>query len=496
MLRRLSLTVLGFCCLLFAIAGPAGAQTTQDQNASQNGGTKEATEEQGGGLSITATKVKLTFGGFIEATGIYRDKNTGADVNSNWNFGSGGFMLPDVPNYYMNQLTFSSRQSRLSLLVQGKEEFANLAAYYETDFLGGGTGTASNYKESNSYLLRTRLLYATYDAPDTGWHLLAGQAWSLVTQERMGLLPHNENIVMTIDAQYVPGFTWTRNVQLRLVKDFGSAFSAGLSVEGPQALVTAGGLTALAGAANPYTYNLGGGNYAYTGNTTVNSNEPSPISLDMLPDVIGKIALDPGFGHYELYGLARFFTDRTDIGGSFNNETTVGWGGGAALQVPIIPKYLDIRGSALVGQGIGRYGSGQMNDVVVNPGNGKLDPIPEVEALVGIVVHPIDRLDVYGYGGLEQEFATDVTGTNGGYGNTSAFYYPAGILTEAPTGIPTAFVQANGIEQATVGFWYSVAKGDFGQLRLGASYAYTRLFTFGTPDEAINTVMLSLRYYW
>ena len=36
---------------------------------------------------------------------------------------------------------------------------------------------------------------------------------------------------MTIDAQYVPGFTWTRNPQVRLVKDFGSKVSVGLSLK-------------------------------------------------------------------------------------------------------------------------------------------------------------------------------------------------------------------------------------------------------------------------
>ena len=48
---------------------------------------------------------------------------------------------------------------------------------------------------------------------------------------------------MVVDNTYVPGFTYTRNPQIRLVKDFDSVVSVGLSLESPQAIVTAGGLS-------------------------------------------------------------------------------------------------------------------------------------------------------------------------------------------------------------------------------------------------------------
>ena len=439
--------------------------------------------------------MKVTLGGFIEAAGIERNLYTGSDVNSKWNLGSGGFPLPNSPNYYQNELRGSARQSRLSLLAQGQDDYAAFAAYYEMDFLGGGSGTSGNSQESNSYNPRIRNLYATYETKD-GWHLLAGQSWSLITMDKTGITPRQENLPMVIDAQYVPGFTWTRNPQVRLVKDFGSKVSVGLSLEAPQTIIAAGGLTSAS--TSNYTYQLlNHANYADVTGTTNNSNLPGTMSLDQYPDIVGKAAFDPGFGHYEVYGLARFFSDRTLVNGSHDNNTTFGWGAGFATLLPVVPKYLDFQGSFLAGQGIGRYGSAGFADVVVNPITGKLDPLCEVQALVGLVAHPNDRLDVYGYAGFEEAARADVYGTTGGFGN--AAYANPNLLTEGYTSSSSAtnggYVQASAVEQATLGFWYSFYKGSYGLMRVGLSDSYSRLRIFNMPNENMNVFMVSLRYY-
>ena len=33
------------------------------------------------------------------------------------------------------------------------------------------------------------------------------------------------------------------------------------------------------------------------------------FTADTIPDVIAKVAFDPGWGHYEAFGIARFFND-------------------------------------------------------------------------------------------------------------------------------------------------------------------------------------------
>jgi hypothetical protein len=444
--------------------------------------------------------VDLTLGGFIEAAGIYRSRYEGSDMNSSFNLGSntsgGGIPLPNSPDYYMHELRFSARQSRLSLLAQGKDDYASLAAYFELDFLGGGSGTSANSKESNSYIPRIRQLYMTYDTGS--WHFLAGQAWSLITMDKTGIMPREENIPRTIDAQYVPGFTWTRNPQFRAVYDFDKTVWIGLSVESPQVLLTAGGLGT--GSAMGYTYKLlSAGNYAYTASAT-NSNLASTVSLDQYPDIVEKVAVDPGFGHYEVYGLQRFFTDRTLFNMSRSNDTTFGYGVGAAALLPVVPKLIDLQGSFIFGRGIGRYGSAQFNDVVVNPITGKLDPITEIEALIGVVGHPTDRLELWAYGGLEKERSKDIVGTLGGFGNPA--YVNINCEEEgglcpggSAAGLP-GFAQASGVLQGTVGAWYDFYKGKFGKMRVGVSYSYSKLNIFNLSSENENIVMLSFRYYF
>ena len=54
---------------------------------------------------------------------------------------------------------------------------------------------------------------------------------------RTGLVPRQENVPLTIDAQYVVGFNWERQATLRVVKDFDDhKIWAGFSIEEPQTL--------------------------------------------------------------------------------------------------------------------------------------------------------------------------------------------------------------------------------------------------------------------
>ena len=105
----------------------------------------------------------------------------------------------------MSEFYGSGRQSRISMLAQGKLDNMTMTGYYEADFLGAGT--TSNNNQSNSYVLRQRQAWARPRCMN-GWSFTGGQMWSLVTETKVGEDNRTEATPMTIDPQYIVGFTW------------------------------------------------------------------------------------------------------------------------------------------------------------------------------------------------------------------------------------------------------------------------------------------------
>ena len=137
-------------------------------------------------------------------------------------------------------------------------DYQKYASYLEFDFLGAAPTANSN--EFNSYTPRLRQFYLTGDDNPDGWHFLAGQSWSLVTMFKEGLIARKENVPWTIDAQYIPGFDWLRNPEIRIVKDWNKEYWLGVEAASPQAIFGGtnqglGGLNVatLPGAKNPIT---------------------------------------------------------------------------------------------------------------------------------------------------------------------------------------------------------------------------------------------------
>jgi hypothetical protein len=216
-------------------------------------------------------------------------------------------------------------------------------------------------------------------------------------------------------------------------------------------------------------------------------------SLDPGPDIIGKVALDPGFGHYELYGMARWFRSRA--GGS--NDTQSGGGVGGGLILPLEKDVLDFRLSALFGDGIGRYGSAQLPDVTTQP-TGQFATISEYDLLAGLEGHPSSDWTLYLYVGEEHadhKAFVDATGKLG-YGYGSPLYDNSGCMT---LGSAKCAANTKASKQGTGGFWWKYYQGELGNLQLGAQYSYTQREIFpgvaGDPDTNISMVFLSFRYY-
>lgn len=414
-------------------------------------------------------------GGFLELAGIYRDHFQGNDISSS-------FSIPFANNRasHTAEGRFTARQSRLSFLAQGNpNKDVLLSMYGEFDFQGGAQTANSN--QSNSYNPRIRNLYATIDwnRGDYGIHLLAGQNWSLATMNSKGITPRNETPPPEVDAQYVPGFVWARQPQVRLTGDFlDHKLWVAVSAENPATITPAGTIP------TSVTYNQAAG----SGFDSANS-----LSLNHVPDVIGKVAYEADIGghalHIEGFGLYRTFSNH--LNDTDENGATHGYGYGGGISFQVIPTLLDVQLSGIDGKGIGRYGTSGLPDVSFSA-DGKEHALKEYMLLAGATLHATKRLDLYAYAGEEQEKHMDL---GGGYG--------VGLLTANNSGCDieggTCAGNTRRIRQITGGFWDKIYSGSFGKAQVGIVYSYTQRQLFegvgGAPQASQNMAFVSFRYY-
>jgi hypothetical protein len=429
----------------------------------------------------------VTLGGFAAFESVYRSRNETADIGSS--FAAIPYNNSSVGQ--TSELRFSARQSRFSILAQGDvDPQTHLGFWGEFDFLGAAQTANSN--ESNSYTPRVRNMYGTIDWDTYGLHLLAGQNWSLVTMNTQGITPRNEAPPPVIDAQYVPGFSWTRQPQIRLTEDFDKQLWLAVSLENPQTTFYTG--------ANAFPKDV---TLTYNSAAGAEFNSANTLSLNRIPDVVAKIAYEPTIAdrtiHLEALGLYRSFYERLN----YSNQNASGGGFGAGLNIPLVPDLLEFRISGLAGKGIGRYGSAQLTDVTFDAG-GNIRPISEVQALAGLTLHATPALDVYLFAGQEKESAQpyDLTvgGVTTGYGYGNPLYSNSGCVDETAKGACVGNTRL--IEQGTIGFWYKPYVGSYGRIQYGLQYSHTERKAFAgsgvmdlAPVADDNMVFASFRYY-
>lgn len=473
--------------------------------------------------SIHFKGVTLTPGGFFVAESVWRQHGITNDVNTDFR----GVPLPGQSASKLSELNFSGRQSRLSIKGEGKLANVKLTGYFEGDFLSAGV--TSNNNESNSYTFRQRQFWGQA-AFESGWKFTGGQMWSLVTETKKGLDNLTENTPLTIDAQYTVGFSWARQYGFRVTKNLGDRFWLGMSVEGPQ--------TTLAGKIQNNTTLI-----AAPGDTGGLYNNQSNYSYNQTPDFVVKAAWEPGFGHYEVFGVVSTFRARVfpcananalnpcsvdstivapSVAGAFN-DTKVGGGIGANARWSLFSKKFDLGLHFLGGDGVGRYGTTTLADVTVHP-DGTLEPIHSYQGLGSIELHPTPKFDIYGYAGAEYAARTAYTTTRVtaagpppvvttlGVGYGSPLQSNGGCLTETVPGAPgagnqnlpgalTACQQDNRILiEGTLGYWYRFYQGPKGRLQVGMQYSYVTRNTWaantgGDPHGIDNMFFTSFRYY-
>ncbi len=473
--------------------------------------------EETGPANIKFKGITITPGGFLDAGGVYRSRATSADINTPFT----SIPYPGNSLAKVSELNFTGRHSRISLLGEGTIGNAKTTGYYEVDWLGACT--TSNNRQSNSYCLRQRQIWG--QVAWGGWAFTGGQMWTLATENRKGIQNRGEIQPMVPDPQYEVGYTWARQPSFRIAKDFGGKFALGVSVEAPQITLGGRGFSTFTPATGTASQNFfvnapgaGGGLY--------NAFDATGYTPNKAPDLVVKAAFDPGYGHYEVFGILSTFRNRVypcavvtptpngttvivngpaltcaagatspSAAGSFN-DTRTGGGMGASVRVPLFAKKLELAVQGMAGDGVGRYGSAQLADATARP-DGTLALIRTVQGLGALEFHPNAKLDVYLYGGSEYAWragyvgyrtvtattaggVTTFTSSNtriGGYG--SPFANNTGCSTENPPS--GSFTPSTGgtcagdiriITEGTAGFWYKFYNGPKGGVRWGVQYSY------------------------
>ena len=453
--------------------------------------------------------ITITPGGFMEAATVYRQKATGADLPT---------ALSSIPFNGANTASLSefygtARHSRVSMMAEGKTPSTTYRGYFEADFLG--VGTSSNNNQSNSYVLRQRAVWGDVTFK-SGLAVQGGQMWSLTAERAKGLsnLSGDVKTPQTIDPNYVPGFVFTRQYGFRLVQSY-KQVAFGLSLENAQTLTGGSGCPVVGSGATASAACLFGGSTAGVQSSSFNAVNGT-YSYNLGPDIIGKVAVDPGWGHYEAFAIGRFphyaYYPNYALGGAAgaagNTTQSLATGGfGGSARAPVFGKYGDFGLSGLYGWGVGRYGDTTLADVTFDA-TGKMMAINNVSALSTVELHPNSRWVVYFNFG--EDFAGRLISTNGGtagYALLNANNSGCNVQSNAPnsgsvpSGSPANCTGNNKfVQEFVAGVWYDFYKGPAGRVRYGFQYGNLSRAVWGGAttsqvDATENQFYTSFRYY-
>jgi hypothetical protein len=524
---------------------PAGAAANGGNSGNLSIGTSNGQDASPDNpVALHYKGITITPGGFTAAETVWRAKSTSSDINTPFN----SVPLPGASGSNVSEFNATARQSRISMLFEGKLANVKIGGYYEGDFLGGGS--TSNNNESNSYVFRQRQFWGQAKF-DSGLTITAGQMWSLVTETGHAMDNRTELTPLTIDPQYSVGFSWARQYGFRVTKSFlDDKLTLGFAVEAPQTTFTVHGNptgTSTSGASTVLVPNsatcpapavctavVGGTTTTFTnfllGQAGTGGGLFNPLanySYNSAPDLIFKAVLEPGFGHYEIFGIVSQFRDRIfpcaiasatapcvldptvvapSAEGAFNNSRT-GGGIGANARWNLFAKRVDFGIHVLGGNGVGRYGTGGLPDGTIRP-DGTIALLHNYQALGTLQIHPTPKWDIYmnvggEYASRAQYFKNaSATVFNEGYGAVG--FSNAGCWTETPptTTVPAGTNAGSGyipgalanctadtrnLLEGTLGFWYRFYKGPKGALAYGMQYSYVQRNTWRGVGNTAST---------
>lgn len=272
-----------------------------------------------------AGDTEFAFGGYVKADVMFSDYSNGAPDSSNLSrqFYVPGTIYGDASNG--NQVVdFQARESRFNFKTSTDIDGHKLSGFIELDFFTHADG---NERVSNSYSPRIRHAFVSYD----NWTV--GQTWS--TFQNPGALPENLDFVGAAEG--------TPFVRQTIVRYTNGGFQ--FSLENPETTV------------NSYVDTSGASSRITSGS-------------GMVPDFVARYNFKTESGaKYTVAGLARQLNVEID-----NLDTQeMGYGVSFTGVIPVGDD--DIKLSATVGDGLGRYMALNYVNAGVLDANGEIETI-------------------------------------------------------------------------------------------------------------------------
>ncbi len=418
--------------------------------------------------------------GFMDMTTVTRSENAGSGIGTNF----GSIPYGNTQAGSLTETRLSIQNSRIGARFDTGFKDWNVTGYWESDFLGqiGNPPNGGLAVSSNPYVFRLRLFWV--DVTKGKFEFLAGQSWSLMTPNRVGISPLPGDIFYSqdIDVNYQAGLVWGRIPGYRFGYHFNDKAAFALSFENSEPYVGGGNggsaatLPALVGTANAVSG-------AYLGGQ-INNGSSTISAAALFPDIIAKLAFDPSKRfHLEIAGveIANKFSDPASTP-AFQTNTKVGGGGSLNLNFGLTKNFRLVTNN-YVSDGGGRYIFGQAPDFIIN-GTGKLSLVHSASTVSGVEITAGKTMMYAYYGGvyIGKNTAVDTNGKLIGYGP---------IANDG---------QNRAIQEITFGSNTTLAKNSrWGALNLMFQYSYLQrnpwLVTGTSPSNAhLNMGFINLRY--
>ena len=353
-------------------------------------------------LSFRIGGAEFTPGGFMDFTAIFRSVNTGNPGGTNF------FAIPfsNTIAGHLTETRFTAQNSRISLKATDKFGKNDVTGYVEMDFLGNDA--ANVFVTSNSHTFRQRLYFL--DLKRDKWEILAGQSWSWLTPNRVGLSPYPSDVFYSqdMDFNYQVGLTWTRAPQFRVAYHPNDHWALGVALENPEQFGGQGEITF------PNAFN------AQLAGQIDQANISSTPNLH--PDIIPKIAYDTDVNgkhfHVEAAGLMTGYKVTnlpTVLGATFVKHSKEGAGLEGAVNLEVV-KNFRLVANGFWSDGGGRYQFGMGPGLVVLPTAAGTDVtislVHSYSGIFGFETQVTPHTMFYGYYGgdyFQRNFALDTS---------------------------------------------------------------------------------------